>query len=149
MTRDKSQSLPEESADSQDAAARFVLRRRNGPWTETEQVGLDASLADPAGAAEIRRFERAWQAVGDHASSPELMVLREQALARARRANVRRWRLPQRIAKPWLVAAAVAVVAILSIGAWQLSPYAFIPGVYQTSVGEQRVVELSDRSTLR
>ena len=128
-------------------AAQLVLRRRNGPWSETEQAALDAGLADPVSAAAIRRAERAWGAVGDHASAPELMVLREQALARARRANARRWRLPRAIGRnPWVIAATVAGIAVVIGVGVQLSPYAFTPGVYQTGVGEQKVIELSDHS---
>ena len=128
-------------------AAQLVLRRRNGPWSETEQAALDAALADPVSAAAIRRAERAWGAVGDHASAPEFMVLREQALARARRANARRWHLPRAIGRtPWVIAATVAGIAVVIGVVVQLSPYAFTPGVFQTGVGEQKVIELSDHS---
>jgi len=128
---------------------------REGLLRDAEQaaeVFLDHAAArvdSPAvEAASLRRVERAWKAVGDHADSPELMALREQALARARRANARRWSIPVNFARRryFHKAAAVAGVAILVGVAWQLSPFAFETGIHQTSIGEQRIIELDDRS---
>ena len=93
------------------------------------------------------RLQRAWDAVGRHANAPELIAMREQALARARRAHALRWFAPaDPTRRRWLAAAAIGALA-LAIGAvWQMSPYGYTRGIYQTGVGEQRVVELQDHS---
>jgi transmembrane sensor len=77
-----------------------------------------------------------------------LLALREQAIARARQASVRRWSLPGarsgNVGK-WAAAAAILIVCGTI---WQLSPYGYEPGYYKTSLGEQKVVELSDHSRI-
>jgi transmembrane sensor len=102
---------------------------------------------DPQLANAREKVERAWQGVGQNANRPEFLMLREQALARARRANRRRWSLPRTSAqKSWVTAASVIGVVIAAGAAWQLSPFGYRPGVYQTGIGEQRTIELSDHS---
>jgi transmembrane sensor len=136
--------------DPVDQAVDLFLRHQRGESTQADKAALDATLQDPARARTLQRVERAWQAVGDYADSPELMVLREQALARARRSSVQRWLLPASAArKRWLAAASVtAAVLFLGLLTWQLSPYGFRPGVHKTAIGEQKLLELEDRSTI-
>jgi transmembrane sensor len=141
-----SSSTPE-AIDPNDQAAAVFLRRRDGSWTATDQVALDSRLAnDPAFAGAYHRVEESWQAVGRHATSPELMALREQAIARARQASARRWSVPgarSGYLGKWVAAAAILVFCAV---VWQFSPYGYEPGLYKTSIGEQKVVELSDHS---
>jgi transmembrane sensor len=125
----------------------MLLRRCDACWGAAEQIALDGRLAsDPKFAQVFRQTQESWEAVGRHATSPELLALREQAIARARQASARRWSLPGaqsgKLGK-WAAAAAILIVC----GAiWQLSPYGYEPGYYKTGLGEQKVVELSDHS---
>src|SRR5687767_2322783 len=48
----------------------------------------------------------------------------------------------------WLAVAAVGAFAILSGLIWQLSRHGFGAGVYRTGIGEQKTVELEDRSVI-
>ncbi len=137
-----------EAVDLNDEAADLFLRRRDGSWNEAEQAALDSRLAgDPAFADAYRRVQESWESVGRHATSPELMALREQALARARRASMRRWSLPgarSRYLGKWVAAAATLLLVCIVL--WQFSPYGYEPGLYKTDFGEQKAVELSDHS---
>ena len=138
---------PTETSDLHDRASELFLRRRDPSWGSADQISLDARLAsDPKFAQVFRETQESWDAVGRNANSPELLALREQAIARARQASARRWSLPgphRRNLGKWAAAAAI----VLAFGiVWQLSPYGYEPGLYKTGLGEQKVVELSDHS---
>jgi transmembrane sensor len=136
-----------EAVDLNDEAADVFLRRRDDSWNEADQAALDSRLAsDPAFGDAYRRVQESWKSVGQHATSPELMALREQAIGRARQASMRRWSLPgahSRYFGKWVAAATLLVVCPVL---WQLSPYGYEPDLYKTDFGEQKVVELSDHS---
>jgi transmembrane sensor len=137
-----------EPVDLHDQASELFLRRRDSTWGAADQIALDLRLAEDADFAQAYRIvEESWESVGRHAASPELMALREQAIARARQASARRWALPgarRPRAQKWAAAAVLATCGIV----WQLSPYGYKPGTYQTGFGEQKVVELSDHSRI-
>jgi transmembrane sensor len=139
--------LKQEHPDASDEAAQVFLRRRESSWVPADQVALDTRLAsDPKFAAAFRRAQESWDATGRHANSPELLALREQAIARARQASVRRWSLPGGRSRNFGKWAAAAAILIACGMLWQLSPYGYEPGLYKTGLGEQKVVELSDHS---
>jgi transmembrane sensor len=133
--------------DLEEQAADLYMRRCGVSWSKADQIVLDSRLADcPEFADAFGRVQDSWDAVGRYATSPELMALREQAIARARQASARRWSLPgarSRRFSAWATAAAVLVVCGV---AWQLSPYGYEPNTYKTGLGEQKVVELPDHS---
>ena len=136
-----------DAEDLNDQAADVFLRSRDGSWAPSDQAALDSRLAkDLTFAGAYHRVEESWQAVGRHAISPELMALREQAIARARQASVRRWSLPGARSRKLFKWAAAAAVLVVCGSVWQLSPYGYEPGLYKTGLGEQKVVELSDHS---
>src|ERR1700727_2516764 len=125
-----------QAPDLNDQASDVFLRRRDSSWAVADQAALDLRLArDPAFADAYRRVLKSWESVGQHATSPELMALREQAIARARQASARRWSLPG--ARSGSLGKWVAVAAILvTCGViWQLSPYGYEPGLYKTGLG--------------
>jgi transmembrane sensor len=129
--------------DLEAQAAEQFLKRRAGNWTASDERDHSDRLEDPVFADALDRVERVWDGVAQQPNRPEFLSLREQALARARRSNQRRWSLPwTKAQRSW--AAVAAGVAL--IGLWQLSPYGYRPGVYETGIGEQRSIELADHS---
>lgn len=136
--------------DLEEQAAQAFLRRRFGPWTPADEAELDFALAnDLAHADAFRRVERSWAAVGKHATSAELMGLRESVIARARRAGAKRWRgLHSTRPRGLQVAAALAVLGLALAAAFQWAPFGLGPGEYRTRMGEQRAIELSDHSRI-
>jgi transmembrane sensor len=133
--------------DPEESAAEDILKRHSASWKGDDEFRHRQAQQDPEFAAAASKVERIWEGIGQNVNRPEFLILREQALARARRANRRRWRLPWTQAQSTLGrAAAVAGIAFTVGIIWQLSPYGFRPGVYQTGVGEQRVIALSDHS---
>jgi transmembrane sensor len=149
MTHSKTATSADE-IDLEDEAAKLFLRRREGSWTPADQSALELRLEKEANFADVfHRVEQSWDSVGRYATSPEVMALREQAIARARRASSRRWALPG--AASWRsrkYAFAAAILLIAGVVGWQLSPYGYEPGIYRTGIGEQRTVELPDRSQI-
>lgn len=134
-----------------EAAAAFVGLQQ-GEVSPEERAALEARLGnDEAYARAYIRAERMWLALDAHASSPELMRRREEAIAYVRAVSSERWLGRGRA---WgnvrrFAMAGCALLMILSLGAlWQLSPHGFRPGEYSTQIGEQRTVELSDHSRL-
>ncbi len=143
------QNLSSGHSDPKERAAAEFLTRRFGSWSVDDESRFQNSFEDPEFAAAAHQVERIWDGIGHSANRVEFAGLREQALARARRTNRPRWTLSWTIAQETGGRAAVVgglAVAIALI--WQLSPYGYRPGVYETSLGEQRVIELADHSRI-
>ena len=107
---------------------------------ETSEA-FEAWMADPANEAAWDQVQAPWREVGEKATSPQLMALRAGALARARRQD-------QRTSTPWFsrqIAAGLAALLVLGGGAGSYW-YATQPQVYRTTLGERRVIPLSDGS---
>lgn len=134
-------------ADLEAQAAEQFLKRRAGSWTASDERDHSERLEDPGFADAYGRVEQVWDGVAQNANRPEFLSVREQALARARRSNQRRWSLPWTTAqRSWTTAAVLFAVAVAVAALWQLSPYGYRPGVYETGIGEQRSIELADHS---
>ena len=125
---------------AQAAAWRFRL-------AENDLAGcpeLSAWLAaDPRHAEAWKLIQDDWALFGEHASSPELLELRSQALSHAHEAGRGRWTRSGKLAitRRLGLAAAVALFAIGGALFWMKQP-----DVYVTRAGERRVVTLADRS---
>jgi transmembrane sensor len=132
----------------EEASAVFV-QRLHGEWTAVDEASFEKRMAsDPEYADAYARAQDSWDVLGTHAESAEVMRYREEAIAYARRSNGRRWLKTHRYARSGWRAAAIVAGALLLGGAWQLSPYGFVPGQYRTGIGEQKVVDLEDHSTI-
>ena len=102
--------------------------------------------ADPANGTAYRKICASWSVVGEHASSPEIMTGRRDALEDARRAARGRWRSKSFFSAVRLtgLAAAAAAVVTVFVGVW-----AHLRGdIYSTGVAERRTLTLNDGSVV-
>lgn len=109
--------------------------------------GLDAWLAqDPAHADAWREVQALWGFLGEHATAPEAIAARRDALDRAHRGNRHRWRHRGVLGKAVAASVAVVMLAAALYGGfvWQHGQ----GDVYRTALGERRVVTLADGSTV-
>ena len=99
--------------------------------------------ADARNATAWKRVEDDWALFAEHASSPELLELRSQALARAREAGQDRWVRSRRFAITHRlgIAAGILLLAVGGLFVWMRQP-----DIYTTGAGERRVVTLADGS---
>ncbi len=135
------------STDCAEQAGELLALRYLGKWTDEDQIEFERRVEqEPAFAAAVRRIERSYHSVGKHAASAELMAFREQALARTRRASARRWGGAGFTSRAWRMAATMAGVGVVLGIALELSPFAYRPGSFETRIGEQRTIGLSDHS---
>jgi transmembrane sensor len=123
-------------------AAAWRLRLAREPAAEFS-ADYAAWRADSGNAEAMTAVERGWSAVGALSTSPELLAMRQQALARLRKADG--IRPTKRF--PWgRVAAAVLVVGCLGAGLYHVA--LLQPVTYRTEIGERRVVALADGSQI-
>jgi transmembrane sensor len=99
--------------------------------------------ADPRNAGAGEAIGRAWSTVGTLHDEPAMLELRRQALARLQQAGASRLRT-----RRMKLGAAAAAVLISMVGGtllyWGLNQ----PTLYQTDIGERRVVALPDGSRI-
>jgi transmembrane sensor len=126
-------------------AATWRTRLAEAPDTYIEQFEIWRAQ-DPQNGEAWQVVQAAWEALGEHATSPGLIQLRQAALAHAHNAGqshwtrLRRFRFPARLA----AAMAVLVIAMASLLIWQEHRF----DVYRTQAGERRVVTLADGSQI-
>lgn len=132
----------EPSPERFEAAAAWCLELAEGPLPDERQHAFDAWLAGSAdNLAAFERSSNLWRQVGEAAASPELVDLRERALATFRRRN--QWRWARRAISGRVVAAVAAMLLAIVGTAWW---WEGAPDIYRTGVGERRVVMLDDGS---
>ncbi|MEJ0034769.1 MAG: FecR domain-containing protein [Gammaproteobacteria bacterium] len=128
-----------------DEATDWFLRARSEETEPEDFVPLQQWLqAHPDNAAAYRKVCATWAAIDDVASSPNVMVGRRDALDDAHGAQ-QRGQSGKRSVRGWqTLAACVAAVAVLALLAiWtKRNPLE----VYETGIGERRVLTLSDGS---
>lgn len=130
---------------AQDAAAAWLLRQAEGPLDGPEAAAFESWLA--ADDANLTAYEEAlgvWRSIDQISAAPEIIGLRSNALQAFRQAQRRRW--SGRLSLKWsgLTAAVSALAFVVVLG------YGVRAGgqIYQTGVGERRVVVLEDGSKL-
>ncbi|MFA4952349.1 MULTISPECIES: FecR domain-containing protein [Brevundimonas] len=128
-----------ETAETQAAA----WHQRLGERSVTTQTIEDffAWRRIPENADAYRRVEQVWNDAKALTPKAGIQNAVEDALNRKARRTP-----PQTVRGPLLGVAAVAVAAILAFGSWT---WLQNRGVYETAVGEQRVVQLADGSSVR
>lgn len=130
--------------ERREAALAWCLRLADGPLGAPEREAFQGWLDDDAANAAL--FDDAvalWSGVEDQAGTPEMVVLRGQALESARRANATRWRRRSVLSPQAMAMAAMLLVAVFA-GAW----FVGMPQTYRTGIGEREVVALADGSKL-
>ena len=127
-------------------AAIWAARIADGRLSEQERAAFQLWLdAAPRNAETMSGVIGGWRSVEAYASTPELVDLRQQALASARR--VHRLRSIQNfVVAGWRPAALAAsiLVAISVALAWSW----LVPHGYETGLGERRIVVLTDGSKI-
>lgn len=126
-------------------AATWAARLADGLASPSEEFAFQAWLdADPRNGAALDDIIVAWRTVETYAASAEIVALRESALASARRGLRQRGHpSARRQIGQALVAASLVLILVLG-GAW----LRYTPRVYETGVGERRLIALSDGSKL-
>src|SRR3546814_594646 len=108
---------------------------------------LEAWLeADPTHRAAWAQVNDPWELIGDHATAPELMAMRRDALSRAHRLGRTRWNGRQRPGRLLASVAMLVVIVACGIGAYTWN--AQRGDVYRTVSGERRLITLEDGSKI-
>ncbi len=123
-------------------AAQWRLRLRNDPSLELSS-GYLAWVEDPQNGRALDAIEDGWGTVGELGASPEFLEMRQAALRRVRQAGVKQW-LPRRMILR--SAAAVLIAGITAAGIYTYERAQ--PAVYDTDVGERRIIALPDGSRI-
>ncbi|WP_343528423.1 FecR domain-containing protein [Sphingomonas sp.] len=127
-----------------DIAIAWSIRLHEGPFSPEDQDAFTAWLAaNPLHAERLARARRLWDSFDDHAHTPELLMLRRQALGAAQQAGARRWSARHIPRAAWLAVAAALLLAV-SLIAILRAPSQY----YETGIGERRTVILADGSTM-
>jgi transmembrane sensor len=135
---------PDRMKSIDDQAITWCLRLHEMPLSADDQQKLSAWLAaDPVHAERLQRARGLWQGFDDHAHSPELLMLRKQALGAVQQAGARRWTARPIRGGTWLAIAAALLLAV-GLVAMLREPSRY----YETGVGERRTVVLADGSTM-
>src|SRR5271170_1212977 len=116
------------------AAWRVRLTETDSETTEAFEEWLSA---DPGNESAWTQVQASWAHFGDHATAPEIMAARRDALGRARRRGRARWGRTSNATR-W-AAAIVAVVVIVSGGGAAIWVRAQ-PQEFRTALGERRSV---------
>jgi transmembrane sensor len=126
-------------------AASWRARLAEDPGTDKKEFELWRAQ-DPRNAEAWKLVEGPWRSLGEHATSPGLIRLRQAALAHAHNAGQAHW-TRRRFGLPTRLAAAAVVfvvIAMASLLIWQEHRF----DIYRTHAGERRVVTLADGSQI-
>lgn len=136
---------PDEADTRLAEASQWFLRVRS----ESARVELLPELklwleADSRNALAYRQVAATWNELEAHASAPEIVVGRRDALEHASRAARSRWSVRRRFPMPAAALAASILLAIAGGFTWIYSQR----GVHATNVGERRALTLPDSSVV-
>jgi transmembrane sensor len=132
---------PKRVETAETEAAAWHARLGAPPVSPETIEGFFAWRRAPANAEAYRRVEKVWADTGALKKDPEIIDLLGETLSRTAK---RRRRGPDR--RLFIGLAVVGAGLALSLGVWT---WVDGRGVYATAVGEQRVVQLADGSSVR
>jgi len=132
------------------AATVWRMRRDGADWSASDEAAFQAWLdEDDLHRRAFERTGKVWDLVDGQAATPDVMVIRRDALHRAQqtaRSRMARWRRGGfELSRRSALAAAAGVVAAVGIGAW---PLLHEGEIYRTGLNERRIVTLKDGSRL-
>jgi transmembrane sensor len=127
-------------------ATEWFIRDRAGDAQNADRARLRAWLEEhPDNAKAWRHVCETWDVIGDFASTPELMAGQRDALEDARAASEERRTHSWSWVRPWHgLAAGIVGVLMISLALWQGSSWR--GDLYETGVGDRRVLTLADGS---
>ncbi|QNA83169.1 DUF4880 domain-containing protein [Sphingomonas sp. So64.6b] len=127
-----------------ESAAVWAARLADGRLPVNRQAEFEAWMAeDPRNAQVLEEIVDAWRSVEAYATSAPIMEMRQAAMASANRAapRTRFWRSAGMLQA---CLAATLVLTLMGAGIWNWLQ----PTLYETGVGERRVVVLADGSKI-
>ena len=140
---------PMDSGDLDEVAAAW-FHRLNDAAGGDRNAAKDAFQrwldADPEHAEAFARTCAIWEAMGDYASEPEIVTLRQAALTDARSAAQKRWRPAHFARGGFSYAAAIYLVSLLALGVLGYLLLKPSPQVYTTGIGQRETITLADNS---
>lgn len=142
MSERNDEALPE---GRDEEAVAWCMRVADGPLAPREQQAFETWLAKEGHREAFAEAVAVWRGVEGLSDQPELIRARSQALESFRQANSRRW--TKRLSVGWRRPVSLAAVLLLGIAAvsyW----VGRTTQVYETAIGERRVVVLDDGSKL-
>ena len=127
-----------------ECAAVWAARVADGNVSDTRLAEFEAWLAeDPANARALEEIVDAWRAVELYATSAPIMAMRQAAMTSASRSAPRTRTWSRTGILQGAIAASIALVATAA-GVWNWLQ----PTVYETAIGERRIVVLADGSKI-
>ena len=136
--------VPASPDDAWEAAAHWCVQLSDGPLPDHDWDRFQQWLgSDPDHQDLFERTVAAWTAIEHQASQPELLRMRGEALESMHDAGRARWKRRRLKWRGISSIAACLVLIMVGVFAWQQ-----MPTTYSTGVGERRVVELEDGSTV-
>jgi transmembrane sensor len=139
-----SASAHEPTEKAREAAAEWCLRLSDGSLSvRDQQLFQDWLASDAAHPALFERTVVAWTVIEDQASHPELLKMRSDALSSIHKAGRRRLSRPVSLWRNSFAIAACILVLVVAGGWWW-----YAADVYETGIGERRVVALGDGSSI-
>jgi transmembrane sensor len=129
---------------TEDLIRSAFLRRKSGDWTARDEATLESWLSVPELAEKYRRVEQFWRDTDRFATSPAILKLREEAQARRLRKRQRSWHSIVEH-KAWAAVLLAAVALGFAVTAMFMGSDS---SVYQTGIGEQRLIDLDDNSRI-
>lgn len=146
MTEESGHNCADGLADDRlEKAVEWFLRVRSEEAPAEELAELQRWMeSDPRNALAYRQACETWKTLGAHASAPEVVIGRRDALEDSRKSAQRRWSTPSPVRLRW--AAVTCVLLVLVAGSWWV--IAQRAGVYATGLAERRTVTLDDGSVV-
>lgn len=130
------------AGDLSDEAAYWFMRvSLETPTPQTQERFREWLSASDDHAEAFALAEESWRSVGDMAAEPEIMKLRGLAL---RRSSAQRLSLGSRFSRRSAAVAALGAIVCGATGLWTFRKLS--NSVYETDIGEQRIITLMDNS---
>ncbi|MAW82232.1 MAG: hypothetical protein CMI63_18500 [Parvularcula sp.] len=153
MTTDKALGeMNDTEPDVHDEASRWFMTLRRAGARDYDLAAFEQWRGQSeAHAKAYADVESAWELMDGAAAAPEIVTARRDALSRARRAAIFRWRVgrrPRMIAIAASLAAAFLAAPLVLALRGASAPETKLTQYYETDIGETRVLTLADNSKI-